>query len=356
MKGIAYDTIRIDNMGGRRPSYFNGQTPQIRWGDGRTQGESMDLVRDLDLAYPDCGPVLYPDDDQSVRVLVEEVVSKFRSVFPRARPSSRAAFLFDYNGDPLFRSEFERVLSETNDLLSRTSGPFFCGEDVTAADVAWAPFLERYGGQLPALHEGLDPRDASVYPHLADWYRAMETKVPAYSCRVMGDKSSWRKVLQMAGFGNAGLPPSVLKNYSKEEKVESAPLSEEEKKRQNVLWAAYAETRAYVAETPGAEAAAVLTRNRKAICADVRSQKAPSSKCWVERGLPVDNDGVLDEAMRGLASALMKDTDGEAAEVVRSVEGSAALAGYLDERMCVPRDMGALPAGVIKRLAARGLE
>ena len=46
-----YDTIRIDNTGGGRPSYFGGQTPQMKWPDGRTQGESYDLVQALDAKY-----------------------------------------------------------------------------------------------------------------------------------------------------------------------------------------------------------------------------------------------------------------------------------------------------------------
>ena len=39
VKNIPYDTIRIDNTGpGRKPSYFSGQTPQMKWEDGRIQG------------------------------------------------------------------------------------------------------------------------------------------------------------------------------------------------------------------------------------------------------------------------------------------------------------------------------
>ena len=57
----AYDTVRIDNTGpGRKPPYWSGQTPQMRWPDGRTQGESMDLVREIDTRYGN--NVLYPPD------------------------------------------------------------------------------------------------------------------------------------------------------------------------------------------------------------------------------------------------------------------------------------------------------
>ena len=200
VKNIQYDTVYIDNAGfGRRPSYFAGQTPQIRWEDGSTMGESMDLVRQINTQYE--GSVdLYPD---SIRNEVINKIRSFDAIFPkRTRPSSRAAFLFRYDGEPLWKNEFEKVLRETNELLGASDGPFFCGESFTAADIAWAPFLERYAAQLPCLHEGLNPReDVEKYPHLVSWYEAMDTLVPVYSCKIKGDASSWRKVLTMAGFG-----------------------------------------------------------------------------------------------------------------------------------------------------------
>ena len=210
LKGIPYQTVRIENSGyGRRPSYFGGSTPQMRWDDGQMQGESMDLVRQVHDRYPNDGMDLYPEDCKNQVINVSRA---FDSIFPsRSRPSSRAAFLFRYNGEPLWKNEFETVLMDTNDLLGETDGPFFCGSQVTAADVAWAPFLERYAAQLPCLHDGLNPRmDSKSFPHLVNWYNAMEQLVPAYACRVQGNTSSWRKVLVMAGFGNAGIPPQTV--------------------------------------------------------------------------------------------------------------------------------------------------
>lgn len=187
--GREYDEILIDNTGhGPRPSYYYGTTPQMKFEDGKNMGESMDLVEVLDSEN-----LLYNKPD------VSEKINSFRQIFPRnARPSSRAAFLFSYNG-PLPKSEFERVLSDTNDLLSETKGSFFCGEEFSAADVAWCPFLERYQYQLPCFYDGLNPRDSDKYPYLAQWYDAMENEIPQYLCRVKGNPSSWRKVLVMAG-------------------------------------------------------------------------------------------------------------------------------------------------------------
>ena len=197
-KGIEHTTVLIDNTGhGRRPSWYSGTTPQIRWADGKTQGESLDLVRELDVRFPATPPLFEASG-------VDAAISAFRRCFPRnARPSSRAAYLFSYDG-PLPRSTFEAALDATDAALGETGGPFFCGDAFSAADVAWAPFLERYAAQLPCLHDGLAPRSAR-WPRLEAWYSAMDG-VPAYAARVQGHPDSWRKVLAMQGYGNAGAP------------------------------------------------------------------------------------------------------------------------------------------------------
>jgi glutathione S-transferase len=91
---IEYDTVRIDNSEGPRPSYFSGQTPQIQWPiskfsdaiSSRTQGESRDLVTKLDEMYNDSR---WSTSDDHVIFVIDQ----FSKIFPaRARPSSRAAF------------------------------------------------------------------------------------------------------------------------------------------------------------------------------------------------------------------------------------------------------------------------
>ena len=329
---VAYDEIRIDNTGGVRPSYFGGQTPQMRWpGQSRPQGESMDLVNKLDQEY--CGGVFQSADDR-----VQSVVSQFRNIFPRARPSSRAAFLFQYNGEPLWKSTFAETLEKTDLLLSQTVGPFFCGNALTVADIAWAPFLERYRYQLPCLHAGLLPDDASIYPHLAAWYQAMDEKVPAYACRVKGDASSWRKVLTMAGFGNAGLPPDVSATMKDRIAVE---LEQADAIVNSASWKDYASTRPFLASNPAAQAALVITRNRKAIVADLLKRKSAN--------LPSDESDA-EAALESLAQLLLGNIHVQDLQSsVRKTVGASA--SFLDERMCVPRDMGAMSAASIKKLS-----
>ncbi|CAB9512574.1 glutathione Stransferase [Seminavis robusta] len=336
--GMDYDTVRIDNTGGPRPSYYGGQTPQMKWPDGSKQGESYDLVQALDEQY-------YNSKLQSSDK-VQHYVDSFRSIFPRARPSSRAAFLFQYNGEPLSKSTFEETLEQTNDLLATTtdSGPFFAGSQVTAADIAWAPFLERYRYQLPCLHQGLEPDNPTEYPHLAAWFHAMEQHVPSYACRVKGDASSWRKVLSMAGFGNSGVPPAIGTN------MDALTQAERETALSCVkqdVWDEYAATRPYVASTPSAEAAKIITQNRQRILQDLQKQQSYNREAAVQ--LP-DGSKELDVVLRNLVHVLIQNGD-----TTSSMEGDpemvGCLAAFLDERMCVPRDMGAMSAACIKDLA-----
>ena len=333
-----YDTVRIDNTGGPRPDYFGGQTPQMKWPENtRNQGESMDLVDEIDKRYNQGG---WQHDDPTVR----RMIADFRNIFPRARPSSRAAFLFQFNGDPLWKTTFETTLSETDALLSKTSGPYFVGDKLTTADIAWAPFLERYRYQLPCLHAGLEPNDASAYPHLAAWYKAMEENLPAYACRVKGDASSWRKVLTMAGFGNAGLPPQIDQNM---EALQDKELQEAKDCINQDLWTRYAAERDYVAVTPAAEAARIVTTNRQAIIKDTTKRATTDSK-WKDTDLPDDADEV-DETLREMVEVLLNEDGDLLTNASRRTVGS--LAAFLDERMCVPRDMGCMSAATIKLLA-----
>lgn len=334
---VAYDTVRIDNTGGPRPSYYGGQTPQVKWPNGRQQVESMDLVQEIDQRY-DCGL-------QSLDSTFQKLVSDFRNIFPRVRPSSRAAFLFQFNGEPLWKSTFETTLAATDALLGETDGPFLAGKELTAADVAWCPFLERYRYQLPCLHKDLEPNDATVYPNLAAWYQAMDS-IPVYACRVKGDASSWRKVLTMAGFGNSGLPPQIDQNMQDLRDKELAEAKNCIDNRQD-LWDAYSAKRDYVAESPGAEAARIVTQNREAIVADV-VKRATTDRQWMETDLP-DSPMAVDETLREMVDVLLNEDGDLLTNASRRTVGS--LASFLDERMCVPRDMGAMPAATIKVLA-----
>ena len=64
---------------------------------------------------------------------------------------------------------------------------------VSAADIYWAPYLERLAAHVPALHSELKPRSGR-FEALTDWFDAMDELVSAYSRRVKGRPSTWQQV------------------------------------------------------------------------------------------------------------------------------------------------------------------
>ena len=65
---------------------------------------------------------------------------------------------------------------------------------MTAADIYWAPYLERLNAYVPTLHRGLKFR-SGVYDAITEWFDAMDARVPAYACRVKGRAATWQQVL-----------------------------------------------------------------------------------------------------------------------------------------------------------------
>jgi glutathione S-transferase len=380
VKNADYDTVLIDNMmGGARPEWYTGQTPQVRFtGDAHFSGESIELIERIDREYNNVKPpvnILYPVDRVDD---VRSAIVAFKRVFPsNTRPSSRAPFLSSSSsGAVLRRSEFESTLSQTESLLKASSekwggGPFICGDEITAADCVWAPFLERYAAQLPLLHDGLDPTDASKYPHLAKWYNAMDTLVPCYASRVKGDAISLRKVLQQRGC--AGITPQSAPSSST-----AAVAGRSSRMLDNMRFVAhqyYSRVKPWVAGTPHEEAVALAIRNKDRLVLDMTRRAmngggGGGGAAAAAAAALADSDDAenalyqlvrqlflsLDENQSVLANGIghgedrTGDGDGdgdgkeEGAPTVHDMRAALAAAHYMTERMCVPRDMGSTTA------------
>lgn len=386
---VNYDTVRIDNSGyGLRPSYFTGrQTPQIQWPGQiqHMQGESADLVRRIFAEY---GRQPYHLDRHEARMNMWKDI-----MLPqRSRPSSRAAFLFQSNNsvEPLEELQLRKTLRGVDDMIKRfhddsgsdrhdhdNDGPIFMTGDqsIGPADVFWAPFLERYRYQLPCLHVGLDPNDATEYPYLARWYQTMDESVAAYSCRVKGNAASWRKVLSMAGFGNAGVPPTIRAN------MDGLIAKEEYESRRAMeygptLWREYAQDRPYLAQqSPSHQAALTIVQNHDAIIVYAWRRCGGGGGGGDDDGTDDDDPTLwatrpaLEADLKSLVVALLSSTttttpnnnnnnndvvssnnnnNGKQTTISHSVR---RLAQFLTERMCVPRDMGCLPAAALHVLS-----
>lgn len=394
LKGVEYETILLDASrydtydGGFDedrpwPTELEGRSlPQLRFEGnlhcGSNEDSSLRLLRDLDEFFPTSPrPLFPPDRDAGMRGAPNEDDGTTRGAAARgsaeafgtsasehlgdARPSPRAAFLFRGEEgrrlDALPRPAFEAFLDAAESLLSADGGPFLGGSrDATAADVVWAPLLERYAAQLPCLHSGLRPRGDPRWPLLARWYGAMDG-VPEYACLVRGDAPSWRKVL----FVDPWWPPEDLW-HSRDAVGPKGELkaSEEECTRafggsgddENILpnlWKDFVASRPYISpKGPSAEAAAVLVRNYGLIAKD--------AAYWINENYgghsnpSLDNNAIHD-ALKAIALALFTMNDGESdGNYLWDMVGVAEVLAYLDHRICVPRDMGAHSAAAIRSL------
>jgi glutathione S-transferase len=215
--------------------------------------------------------------------------------------------------------------------------------------------------QLPCLHDGLNPRDGR-WRRLASWYAAMDS-IPPYVCRVKGSAASWRKTLSSAPWWPAGWKPPKLvadaqagsqadaqgSGLQADAQAEARATAADGVDALDATWRAYARGRPAVAPTPAREAAARIVRNRHAIVRDAQRRRSVYGTCPFMHDTPPDE---IDAALRAFVVLLSEPTAAKEARA-RSTPGVAAVAAYLDERLCVPRDMGAPPAAQIHQWRRR---
>ena len=182
-KGIEYDTVLIDNTGGGRPSYFSGSTPQMRWADGRMQGESLDLVKALDKLYPEATP-LWPPEGVDMGA-VNAMVSAFKGTFldprvrPRGRPSSSAGTATRCHATPL------RLFSpgQTSSSPSTPTGPSSVARPFRRPTWHGRPFLNdtRRSCLASMTTSCLEGQTSPIWPNGSTRWRRQCPHTPAAS-------------------------------------------------------------------------------------------------------------------------------------------------------------------------------
>ena len=350
VKNAEYVTVLVDTDYSVAPNEA-GSLPRIQWSDGTSHdGSSIEqMLERMEVEFPQAPP-LFPKASVTVDV-VRDSFGRFDGVMPRfTKLSSLASHVFVYKiqregkfmledakpGEIVPEFKYQVALEEIDEILGEyQTGPFVAGASVSAADIWWAPFIERLAAYVPMVYSNLGGlREAGgEFENIKAWLDAMDSAVPAYACRVKGRAYTWQQVLADAH------PELTLQCTGLGCEVADLPKAFDAPK----VWAAYADGRAHLAPTAAQEVAARIVRNRGDLVA------AAASAC----DHPSDD---VDAAMRGLCDQLCGgdvgavggggDSAGDASSLLRDV------ARFVDEGggLNVPTDLGLVPSEALREL------
>lgn len=365
-KGVEYVTVLV--------SKYNGDdgvvgevvenVPRIVWPDDdgendqattTTKTDAIKLIEQIQTKYPSSPPQFYPKLSAAVDASRCNIL-RLPGVMPRnSDPAfqSFAPYLFREDGTLVAMSSHCVSLEEVEEMLEEYYlGPYLCGKEITAADMVWMPYLERYAVQLPLLYPKIDvlnPRSKSAYEMVYEWYLAMERDVPAYACCVQGDARHWRRHLE-----------SVVEIHNERAATEKdrvpklPPIPKRKgwwlKKNPNskVLWKAYygdGSSRPWLGDTPEREVALYLVQNRKEIIEGAVEETSGM-------GMTVDE---TDEALREIIHTLIgsESPENDDENIDELSENASRVVEFVSERVEVPRDMGMIPALALGELLSK---
>ena len=295
--------------------------PAIEWhdenwkadtpGSGELVWESKDILEAIDTRFA-ATPLRSADEE--VAEVVEVLNASVGFVYGARNGTA------DDKG-----ARFAAALDALDGVLAASVGPFVRGAELSAADLALAPTLERFGEQLKVLKPEFPALDAGR-PAIARWTEAMDLE-PAYTRRVKGDAYSWTAVTSsfLRIFANASDAETQAK-IAKADAAAAALLDESRK-----------DASALDDKAACAEAVAALSKNRKNVARDA-SDPSPKTQPHVKRAATVQ---AADEAIDAALVVL----DGGKARVSGEAKVAAAA---IAARLCAPRDMGAPAAAALR--------
>lgn len=349
-KGIPYDEQLVSLQ--NKPDWYKALVPtalvpavlfhgEEGKNDRRIVWESSDILAALDEEFPESPQMEFDTPEYKVAVQMNEDLTM-------------AGFGFVYAGrnDTLTeedklerRHKFIAELDRLNTALeAQKVGGFRLGKDFTALDALMIPTLERWRYQLPLTTE-IDILEGR--PALKAWFEAMDSFEP-FIGRVAGDEYSWTATNSMflRYFGGG------------EDKPEVAAAIERADNAAESLSSLFAENAAVEEDGKySKEAAAKLVANHEAVVKDC-TRDDPKSQQHIGRASNAEN---ADALLRYVASLLLSDDDTvlqakEASlldvENKESAKDTAAAARTVASRLCVPRDMSAPAASILRAALA----
>jgi glutathione S-transferase len=312
--------------------------------------ESDAILEALDAKFPDT-PRLMKKGDEAF----DEALDMYNRV-------QKAGFQFAYgnrNGTltdeeiQKTRDDFSSVLDELDAALgeqascSGTDRCFRLGTEFSGVDAIMIPTLERWRYQLP-ITENLDILENRK--HLQNWFDTLDS-YDAYSGRVAGDEYSWTATASMflRYFGGGEDKPKVKEGIARADAAAEKLAGE--------FVAAASGTNDSTRDS-ALEAAAKLISNHEAVVADCVKEE-PISQQHIPRATPSGTE-TADRLLRHASSRLLQiaatsSTDAGDFSAADLLDGGDVSQGALalqtvSKRLCVPRDMGAPSAAMLRGL------
>jgi len=326
--------------------------------------ESDAILRALDEKFPDTPRLMKEDDEEFSAAL--EMQNKLQVAGFRFAYGDRNGTLTE-NELRENRDRFEAVLDELDEALGEQQAKagddeacFRLGAQFSGIDAIMVPTLERWRYQLP-LTDAMDILESR--PHLRRWFDSMDSYAP-YGARVAGDAYSWTATASMflRYFGGGEDKPKVAEGIAR------ADAAAED------LSGGFASALGGVVADDNSgdvalEAAAKLVSNHEAVLADCLREE-PLSQQHIPRASP-DAGETTDALLRHVTSVLLRIASTEPlsgsslslsdnflaleniASVVEGATDGATQQGAMaletvSKRLCVPRDMGAPSAALLR--------
>jgi glutathione S-transferase len=315
--------------------------------------ESDAILEALDAKFPDTPQLMKKGDKAFDDAL--DLQNRLQSAGFKFAYGNRNGTLTDEEIQKT-RDDFESVLDELDAALGEhasaagTEKCFRLGTEFSGVDAIMVPTLERWRYQL-TITENLDILENRN--HLKNWFDTMES-YEAYGGRVAGDEYSWTATASMflRYFGGGEDKPKVVEGIAKADAAAEKLAGE------------FVSTSAESSHQQEAalEAASKLISNHEAVVADCVREE-PLSQQHVARATSSGKE-TADLLLRHVSSVLLHHaaatsplsyatTDASIKDLLHDSDADATAQGALalqtvSKRLCVPRDMGAPSAALLR--------
>lgn len=307
--------------------------------------ESLDIMKALDDAFPDTPKLVLDTPEYSeAQTQIEELgKAGFGYIY-----ASRGNVTLTTEELEERKNEFILALDNLDKAIESSGGPFRLGEQFTGVDAQMIPTLERWRYQLPLAKNSMDILQNR--PNLQKWFQAMDSFAP-YSERAAGDEYSWVATSAMFAryFGNGDEDPDTIALIERSEKAADA-LTANFKSTIDVN---------ECEERFAHEAARKIISNYEAIVKDCTNPE-PKSQAYISRSSSEENANIMIQYVaelllvggeKALENATTLPLPNQLSSMDKDQKRDAAdAAKTIAKRLCVPRDMSAPAAKILRAI------